>query len=173
MLLTTPFLMTNPNTVDKFAILVNRYGFMVIFCIVVLLLLIAFFVSFERHYGRKQDSEMNLLSKERNATIDQNKQMFDLVTKVQTEQVVQLREMTDSLREMNGGVTFNKHQLEIANEKYEKIQKSIDEAGDDHEQIMGTLSEILTYVKTNEMCNKEIIEKICLLENALMKKKDE
>ena len=173
MLLTTPFLMTNPNTVDKFAILVNRYGFMVIFCIVVLLLLIAFFASFERHYGRKQDSEMDLLSKERNATIDQNKQMFDLVTKVQTEQVVQLREMTDSLREMNGGVTFNKHQLEIANEKYEKIQKSIDEAGDDHEQIMGTLSEILTYVKTNEMCNKEILEKICLLENALMKKKDE
>ena len=116
---------------------------------------------------------MDLLSKERNATIDQNKQMFDLVTKVQTEQVVQLREMTDSLREMNGGVTFNKHRLEIANEKYEKIQKSIDEAGDDHEQIMDTLSEILTYVKTNEMCNKEILEKICLLENALMKKKDE
>ena len=95
------------DTVDSIQDLsewINRYGFMVIFSSVALILVICAFFMYMKRASKKDDKDNEILIKERMASIEQGKQMFDLVTNVQTEQVTQLQQMTAALQEMNKSI---------------------------------------------------------------------
>lgn len=158
------------NDVETLAELVNRYGFMAIFSVIMLSLIAICIISFSKRNNRKQDSELKILCEEREASIEQNKQMFELVTKVQTEQVVQLQQMTSLLREMNRSVNETEVKLSEANDNFEKLRESILLCDDHSKHIITTLSEILDYVKTSQICNNEILTKVNSLEECLIKK---
>lgn len=169
-----PFLLSessapaDTDTIDAIGSMINKYGFMVVFSVIVLILVIVYFVNRDKRNGKKEDSELQILTKERESAIEQNKQMFDLVTKVQTEQVVQLQQMTDSLKEMNRSVEHSEIKVSEASTHLEEIRVSTRTCDENSKVILETISEILEYVKTSQNCNQEILEKVNLLEKRLI-----
>lgn len=157
------------DTVNIWAEFVNRYGFMTIFCVVVILVLIAFFINFSKQSSKKQESELEFLNKERNASLEQNQQMFDLVTKVQTEQIIQLQEMTTTLKELNTLTMKTELKLDNFNSDFEKIHDLMKEHDKTSFYIKDVLNDIIVYVKKSEKCTQEILEKVTILESTLMK----
>ena len=85
------------ESAEKFGEYINRYGFMIIFSAVILVIMIIVAIFYIKKYAERSKAEMEMANRERTASIEQNSKMFDLVTKVQTEQVVQLQAMTESL----------------------------------------------------------------------------
>lgn len=158
------------NNVETLADLVNRYGFMIVFSVIMLSLIVVCVIGFSKRSDKKQDSELKILCEEREASIEQNKQMFDFVTKVQTEQVVQLQQMTSLLREMNRSVNETETKLSEANDNFEKLRESMLLCDEHSKHIIDTLAEILDYVKTSQLCNNEILTKVNSLEKSLIKK---
>ena len=169
-----PFLLAASNTpadtetIDAIGSMINKYGFMVVFSVIVLILVVFYFVNHDKRNGKKQDSELQILTKERESAIEQNKQMFDLVTKVQTEQVVQLQQMTDSLKDMNRSVQNNEKKMTEAYDHFEEMRVSVRTCDENSKVILETISEILEYVKTSQNCNQEILDKVNLLEKRLI-----
>lgn len=162
----------DPETIDAIGSMVNRYGFMVVFSVIVLILVVFFFVTHDKRNGKKQDSELQILVKERESAIEQNQQMFNLVTKVQTEQVVQLQQMTDSLKDMNHSVQSSEIKMTEASDHFEELRLSVKSCDANSRVILDTISEILDYVKTSQNCNHEILEKVNLLESQLINDKE-
>lgn len=162
----------DPETIDAIGSMVNKYGFMVVFSVIVLILVVFFFVTHDKRNGKKQDSELQILVKERESAIEQNQQMFNLVTKVQTEQVVQLQQMTDSLKDMNRSVQSNEIKITEATDHFEELKLSVKSCDENSKVILDTISEILDYVKTSQNCNHEILEKVNLLESQLINDKE-
>ena len=121
--------------------------------------------------SKKSDLEQKMLQQEHEASLQQNQQMFDLVTRVQTEQVVQLQHMTDSLKDMNRSIQHEEDELCAVTESFEKLKESINECDEKSKSIISTLSEILDYVKTSQSCNQEILNKVNLIEKSLIDKK--
>ena len=159
------------STVKSFASLVNEYGFMIIFSVVVLILLIIFFVKHEKRSGQKQEQELKLITKEREAAIAQNQQMFELVTKTQTEQVTQLREMTDSLRDMNTSTQISEHRISDALSRLDDLRISIKSCDGNTKVILEAISDILTNMKTTQDCSQQILDKLDFLERKLIHEK--
>lgn len=168
MVLTASAKSISPEKIDAWAEFVNRYGFMTIFCIIVILILITFFINFSKQSSKKQESELNFLNKERNASLEQNQQMFDLVTKVQTEQVVQLKEMTTTLKELNTVTMRAELKIDNFDSDFTKIYELMKEHDITHIGIKEALNDIIAYVKKSEKCTQEILEKVTILESTLM-----
>lgn len=156
------------ETIEAIGSMINKYGFMIVFSVIVLILVVFYFVNHDKRTGKKQDSELQILTKERESAIEQNKQMFDLVTKVQTEQVVQLQQMTDSLKDMNRSVQNNEIKMNEATDHFEELRVSVRTCDKNSKVILDTISEILEYVKTSQNCNQEILDKVNLLEQRLI-----
>lgn len=167
-LLATSHTPADTETIDAIGSMINKYGFMVVFSVIVLILVVFYFVNHDKRNGKKQDSELQILTKERESAIEQNKQMFDLVTKVQTEQVVQLQQMTDSLKDMNRSVQNNELKMDEATDHFEEMRVSVRTCDENSKVILDTISEILEYVKTSQNCNQEILDKVNLLERRLI-----
>lgn len=159
----------NTETIESFGEFINRYGFMVLFSTIVLIILTILFINHEKVSMKKQESELEALNKERNANLEQNSKMFDLVTRVQTEQVVQLQQMTTSLRDIHRNIKDTEIRIIQTTENFEKIKLSLDNHDEHAIQIIDTLGEILEYVKNTEAYNKEIIAKISIIEESLLK----
>lgn len=152
------------STISEFAEFTNKYGFMVIFSVVVLAILIILFINHEKISIKKQEAELDSINKERSANLEQNKKMFDLVTNVQTEQIVQLREMTISLHDLNKTMEQQNTQLDITKQSLDDLQSSIEGHNAQAGEMLRTLNDINTIAKTNEATNKEVLNKISELE---------
>ena len=146
---------------------INRYGFMVMFCALVLVLMFLFFVMYSKNLSKKSDTELDILQKEREAAINQNNQMFNLVTEVQTNQIAQLQEMTSLLKDINKTVDSTHTHIEINETDIKKIEEDIIHIDDNYDNIERTLSEILTFVKQTDSCNKEVYQKVLYIEKSL------
>lgn len=157
------------NDVKEFSELVNQYGFMMIFCVIIIIMGIILFLNYNRISSSKNKSELDLLIKEREASINQNKDMFKLVTEVQTNQVAELKEMTDTLRDMNNDIKSTKENMKINTENVSKMTDSMASFKSDHEHIFNMLTEVLEYVKANETANNEILMKVKAIEALLDK----
>ena len=116
---------------------------------------------------KKQESELEAITKERNANLEQNKKMFDLVTSVQTEQIIQLREMTTSLKDMNMALENTKAQINKSNLSLESINDSLKGHEIQAVEILSELNEILSIVKVNESHNNELLQKISEIEKCI------
>lgn len=146
---------------------INHYGFMVIFCALVLVLMLVFFLTYSKNMTKKSDSELHILQKEREAAINQNNQMFNLVTEVQTNQVAQLQEMTSTLRDINKSIDSTQTHIQLSELDLRKIEEDIDHMDDNYENIEKTLMEILNFAKQTDQCNKEVLNKVIFIEKSL------
>ena len=155
------------STVGDFAEFTNRYGFMIVFSVLVLVVLVVLFINHEKMSMKKQESELEAITKERNANLEQNKKMFDLVTSVQTEQIIQLREMTTSLKDMNMALENTKAQINKSNLSLESINDSLKGHEIQAVEILSELNEILSIVKVNESHNNELLQKISEIEKCI------
>lgn len=155
------------NTASELAKLVNEYGFMLVFSTIILIIIVAIVFNYIKRASIKTDAEMKLVEQERQASIQQNKQMFDLVTNVQVKQIVQLEAMTSSLQQMNIKLQQNEDALEKVSTNIEKIERNISKYDDSHAYIRQTLDEVLTYIKANNTISNEIADKVKLLEITL------
>lgn len=155
------------NTASELAKLVNEYGFMLVFSTIILIIIVVIVFNYIKRTSRKTDAEMKLVEQERQASIQQNKQMFDLVTNVQVKQIVQLEAMTSSLQQMNIKLQQNEDALEKVSTNIEKIERNISKYDDSHAYIRQTLDEVLTYIKANNTISNEIADKVRLLEITL------
>ena len=157
----------NIETVEKLGEFINKYGFMIAFSAVVLVLAIIFILNYIHSTRKKTETETAIFNKEREASIEQNKKMFDLVTKVQTEQIVQLQQMTESLKDMNNTLREAQRQSDVLNNNFENIKNSILDCDANHKFIRSTLEDVLKYAKNADKNNNEILEKISVIENEL------
>lgn len=154
----------NTQTIGDFAEFTNRYGFMIVFSVVVLIVLVILFINHEKIAMKKQESDLESIAKERNANLEQNKKMFDLVTTVQTEQIIQLKEMTASLKDMNKALEQSTSHINMTNRSLEEINTSLKGHEVQASEIVKSLGEILTIVKTNEASNQEVLTKVSEVE---------
>lgn len=152
------------DAIGEFAEFANRYGFMILFSVVVLVVLIVLFINHEKISIKKQEAELDSINKERSANLEQNKKMFDLVTNVQTEQIVQLREMTISLHDLNKSIEQNTSQIDLTKQSLDDIHTSLKGHEAQAGEILKTLNDINVIAKTNEATNKEVLNKISELE---------
>lgn len=157
----------NPDSVLEFAEIVNQYGFMLVFSIIVLGLAVYFFFRREKQESKKSNSEMDILYQERYASIEQNKQMFDLVTNVQTEQVSQLQNMTKVLQDISLRVETSSEKINTTDANMQNVEKNILETSLQNDSIISTVAEILDYVKASSKCAIEILEKVTKLEEMI------
>ena len=157
----------NPDSVLEFAEIVNQYGFMLVFSIIVLGLAVYFFFRHEKQESKKSNSEMDILYQERHASIEQNKQMFDLVTNVQTEQVSQLQNMTKVLQDISSRVETSSEKINTTDANMQNVEKNILETSLQNDSIISTVAEILDYVKASSKCAIEILEKVTKLEEMI------
>ena len=157
----------NIEAVENLGEFINKYGFMIAFSAVVLVLAIIFILNYIHTTRKKNETETSIFNKEREASIEQNKKMFDLVTKVQTEQIVQLQQMTESLKDMNNTLREAQRQSDALSNNFENIRNSILDCDENHRYIRSTLEDVLKYAKNADKSNNEILEKISVIENEL------
>lgn len=165
-----PILETSPGSIEQVSgltKLINDYGFMIVFSAIVLLLIIVFFLNQQKTVMKKNQAELDIMSRERNASIEQNKQMFELVTKVQTDQVVQLQQMTETLANMNRSLRENQHQLDIANDTFEKVKNTMIDYDLNHRNILSGIDGILSHICELDKSTKELEAKIEFIEKAM------
>lgn len=155
------------ETVSDFAKLANEYGFMLLFSVIILMLIVVFFVKYEKQESKKSNNDMDILYQERHASIEQNKQMFNLVTNVQTEQVSQLQNMTKVLQDISSRVETSSEKISNTDNNMIRVEKSVLEANTQNESIINTVAEILEFVKASSKCDKEILEKVTKLEELM------
>ena len=171
MLLTEPDISTDASVtvVNSFGEFINRYGFMILFSIIMLLVIIFIANKLIQQSTKRADAELELTIKERNSSIEQNTKMFNLVTEVQTQQVVQLQQMTESLKEMNASVKESQAQMNSASESFNTVKDSIIENSDNQKLIRSSLEEVLNYVKSSSELNSRILEKVELIEKEVLR----
>ena len=151
------------STIDnasKLAKFVNDYGFMIVFSVIALIVAVMFFLHYEKQASKKNNNDTEILYKERQASIEQNKQMFDLVTTVQTEQVSQLQHMTTVLQDISSCVRSTSECTKTQNEYIDKIEKDMVALSIRNDSIADVVDEILDYAKETTKCDMEILEKI-------------
>lgn len=157
------------TVVNSFGEFINRYGFMILFSIIMLLVIIFIANKLIQQSTKRADAELELTIKERNSSIEQNTKMFNLVTEVQTKQVVQLQQMTESLKEMNESVKESQAQMGTATESFNTVKDSILENSDNQKIIQSSLEEVLNYVKSSSELNTKILEKIESIEKEVLR----
>lgn len=155
------------DEVEKVSGWINQYGFMIVFSSVVLVLVVAIVLIYSKIYAKKESSEVELLHKERIASIEQNQKMFDLVTNVQTEQVFQLQQMTQTLRDINHDVILTSDKIQRVTDDYDTISHNMLECKAKNDTIVSTVGEILDYTRNNSKCTKEILSRVIKLEEML------
>lgn len=148
------------ETVSEFTQLSNTYGFMTVFSVVVLLLITGFMIMTQRTAAKRQKSEITLLEKERTNNMEQNNKMYDIVINVQSEQVSQLREMTNTLKVINDKSVETRDKITDMDITMHHMDSSLENISTKDDTILKTLAEILAYVKSNDHCNKDILAKV-------------
>ena len=83
----------NVENVKQLAELSNTYGFMTVFSVVIVILIVIFFIAYQKTSNKRQSTELEILKKERENSLEQHNKMYDMVVGVQTEQVIQLQAM--------------------------------------------------------------------------------
>ena len=156
------------EVVDHLGTLVNRYGFLTVFAIIVLVLAVIFFIKHEKRSGKKQEQEMELSKKEKDSAIERTDKIYDLAANLLTSQIAQLQQMTDTLKDINHTVQSNETKVIDAMSKFEEIKGSVKSCDENSKIILDTISDILSYVKTSQTCNQEILFKVNLLEHKLI-----
>lgn len=146
---------------------INDYGFMIVFSALVIVLLFRFFSKYSDALRKKSDAELGMLQKEREASINQNNQMFTLVTEVQTSQISQLQEMTSLLKDINLTVNSTHTRVEINENDIKKLGEDLVHIDDNYEYISKTLGEILSFVSQSDQYNKEVYHKVLEIEKSL------
>lgn len=157
----------NVESIGTLAEFMNRYGFLIIFAASILLLLIAAMGIYLHIITKKTTTELELAAKEKQATLDQNAAMFNLVTDVQTKQITQLEQISKLLSDISPIVSNTELTIHSNTKDLEIIRSDINSIGNDNSKIQSLLNEILDYVKENEKYNREIIEKVSALESML------
>lgn len=157
----------NMESIGTLAEFMNRYGFLIIFAASILLLLITAMGIYLHIITKKTTTELELAAKEKQATLDQNAAMFNLVTDVQTKQITQLEQISKLLSDISPIVSNTDLTIHSNAKDLEIIRSDINSIGNDNSKIQSLLNEILDYVKENEKYDREIIEKVSALESML------
>lgn len=117
--------------VSEFGKFINEYGFLIIFGAIMLLAIGTAIFMFLRSWNKRESAkigadtekarvELELVQKERLANIEHNKQMYKLVTEVQSEQVSQMRNISDVITTLKDEVAKN---VATSNATYENTQQ--------------------------------------------------
>ena len=171
------------NSVEQLGDFINRYGFMIVFAAIALLIFIGIAGVNTIITLRKNNTDQKMSLEERQASLKHNNDMFELVTKVQTEQIVQLQTMTRLLKNLDNsfietqkGISVNTSQLDIirqsvldcdANHKFihEKITELSDKIGElndlivDNTKSIENNTHITTDLQDKLMYLNELVEK--------------
>lgn len=148
------------NQIGTIAEFINRFGFMIVFAAVMLLVLIFVLYNAQKNAMRKSEVELELMKRERTSSIEHNAKMFDLVTEVQTKQIVQLDSMTVALQNISFTISENKTGLEEVTNKLNDLQEKISAQDDKQEVIIDMLQQLIDFASKNEKFEAEISEKI-------------
>ena len=173
-----PYLILSRNvnntiaSASKLAKFVNDYGFMIVFSVIALVVAVSFFLHYEKQTSKKNTNDTEILYKERQASIEQNKQMFNLVTTVQTEQVSQLQHMTTVLQDISACVRSTSECTKNQNEYIDKIEKDMVALSMRNDSIADVVDEILDYAKETNKCDMEILEKINKIDQMINESKN-
>lgn len=102
------------NAVNSLGEAVNTYGFLIIFGVLMLGVVVIVIKTMLKTWdadrkaeAEKSKVELSLMEKEQLAQIDQQKQLFDLVTSVQSSQIAQMHEISEVIRIMKDELQNN------------------------------------------------------------------
>lgn len=146
---------------------ISDYGFLVVFAGSMIVIVVLFFIWLFSMNKKKSDKEMDILAKERSASIEQGQQMFKLVTEVQTQQITQLQQMTESLKELRASATNTDREMANISNNFEQVRSSILDCDANHRHIRQALDDVLECVKTSRELNNTILSKVNLIEQGL------
>ena len=146
---------------------ISDYGFLVVFAGSMIVIVVLFFIWLFSMNKKKSDKEMDILAKERSASIEQGQQMFKLVTEVQTQQITQLQQMTESLKELRNSATNTDREMANISSNFEQVRTSILDCDANHRHIRQALDDVLECVRTSRELNNTILDKVNTIEEGL------
>ena len=159
-----------PETIDSSTTVsqnIHDYGFLVVFAGSMIVIVVLFFLWLFAMNKKKSDKEMDILAKERSASIEQGQQMFKLVTEVQTQQITQLQQMTESLKELRLISTNTDKEMTNISSSFEQVRGAISDFDLNHRHLKQALDDVLECVKASRELNNTILTKVNVIEKGL------
>ena len=152
------------NNLGDFA---NNYGFMMLFSVIVLLIVLISAVIFITRMNKKSKNELELTSKERTQVMEHTDKIYDLLYTVQTKQVTDLELIADSLK--SSASKADSTNLIINNMEHDiNIMKTtMNNVDSRSNMIISTINDILERVKISNECNRDILSKVNIIESII------
>lgn len=159
------------QNINDFGRFINEYGFLIVFGAVILIALGTGIFMFLRSWNKRESAriasesdkakiELDLLTKERLANIEQNKQMYELVTKVQSEQVVQMENISKVIITLKDEVVNSASIVRQTLENTETLEtdvcgilKKVDRISKELEELAQKIDQIRDLLRSTEGCN--------------------
>lgn len=168
------------KNVETLGELVSKYGFLVVFSIVMLLIVLSIAVTFINRMSasmklkyeaeaKKMNIENDHLEKQREAEIDQQRKMFDLVTNVQTEQVSQLRDISSVMALMKQELQTDTMAINRNNLAIDELNKSVNDIILKYEVIASTLVNVDHKTEETDKKIEELVDSISVVKDLLEK----
>lgn len=160
------------QSINEFGRFINEYGFLIIFGAVILIALGTGIFMFLRSWNKRESAriasesdkakiELDLLTKERLANIEQNKQMYELVTKVQSEQVVQMENISKVIVTLKDEVVNSASIVRQTLENTETLEtdvcgilKKVDRISKELEELAQKIDQIRDLLRSTETVTK-------------------
>lgn len=157
------------NSITTFAELMEQYGFLIVFgavmlaAIVVAITLVMNVVNKRESLRLKEQEEKyrldnELEQKERLDALDRNKQMFQLVTEVQTEQVSQMKGICTVIERVKEELLENNSVVKLSNELSSKATRSVTDLIQKFDSLKTELTSMSAKVDTCCRVNSEILD---------------
>ena len=152
------------NNLGDFA---NNYGFMMLFSVIVLLIVLISAVIFITRMSKKSKNELELTSKERTQVMEHTDKIYDLLYTVQTKQVTDLELIADSLK--SSASKADSTNLIINNMEHDinTMKTAMNNVDGRTNMVISTINDILERVKISNECNRDILSKVNLIESII------
>ncbi len=166
--------MTEVESATALAEIISEYGFLIVFAAVCLGIMMTSVYIFIRRWEsnnkthndsqrEKSRVEIELMQQRTSAEIEQSSKMFDLVTEVQTNQIAQMRSITDVINLLKDEINNNNLMTQNNSEKIITIDNNISCMLAKYENIDNMNNEILNFIKTSKCTSEEILYKLDIL----------
>lgn len=150
--------MTNSELVTKLIEFSADYGFMLVFAVVSLVVMIGSISRFIKRWettskiksdedSNKTKIELELMQKRTNAEIEQSLKMFNLVTEVQTSQVAQMQSITEVINLLKDEIRASRNEVDDAGERLTLLNSHVSTMMSRYEQTMDAIPKITSNIE--------------------------
>lgn len=155
------------HSIESMSNFVNRYGFMIVFSVIVLGIITICAWKFLSYLIKKAEKDSEIAEKERLSYIEQQKDLLKMVTENNTEHVAELRKIGSTLDAISTNTSNTFNTTTIVEKNIEDIEKDLNGLGSNYNAIKGAVDEIYHVTVTNLQKIAEILEELKMMRSGL------